>query len=136
MFCHVYNCLNVGYRYRFGERRAKFTAAGIGGEDAEFTIVSASQKRGTFLAGLSIGGKLGPVDLRIGYEGEYNGDVTSHSGNFKLVLPLGGAKAPPPPPVVEAAPPPPPPEAAPPPPEPAPVAPPPPPVIERGERGQ
>ncbi len=67
--------INVGYRYRFGERRAKFTAAGIGGEDAEFAIISASQKRGTFLAGLSIGGKLGPVDLRIAYEGEYNSDV-------------------------------------------------------------
>ena len=53
---------------------------------------------GPFLAGVSIGGKIGPVDLRIGYEGEFNGDVTSHSGNFKFVLPLGGHAAPPPPP--------------------------------------
>ena len=36
--------------------------------------------------------------MRIGYEGEFNGDVTSHSGNFKFVLPLGGHAAPPPPP--------------------------------------
>ena len=64
----------------------------------DFDIVSAAQKRGTFLAGLSVGGKMGPVDLRIGYEGEFNGDVTSHSGNFKFVLPLGGHAAPPPPP--------------------------------------
>jgi hypothetical protein len=98
-----------------------------------FSIVSASQKRGTLLAGLSVGGKVGPLDLRLAYEGEYNRDVTSHSGSLKLVLPLGGRKASPPPPAPDAAPPPPI-EAAPPPPEPASVPPPPPPV-ERGERG-
>jgi hypothetical protein len=64
----------------------------------DFNIISTSQKRGTFLAGLSVGGKMGPVDLRIGYEGEFNSDVTSHSGFFKFVLPLGGHAAPPPPP--------------------------------------
>ena len=75
----------------------------------DFDIISASQKRGTFLAGVSVGGKLGPVDLRIGYEGEFNGDIVSHSGNFKFVLPLGGHAAPPPPPPPVVAPPPPPP---------------------------
>ena len=53
--------------------------------------------RGTFLAGVSVGGKIGPVDIRIGYEGEFNGDITSHTGNFKVVVPLGGRAAPPPP---------------------------------------
>jgi hypothetical protein len=43
--------------------------------------------------------------VRIGYEGEFNGDVMSHSGNFKFVLPLGGHAAPPPPPPVVAPPP-------------------------------
>ena len=33
---------------------------------------------------------MGPVDLRIGYEGEFNSDITSHAANFKIVLPLGG----------------------------------------------
>jgi hypothetical protein len=79
---------------------------------------------------------MGPVDLRIGYEGEFNGDITSHSGNFKIVLPLGGHAAPPPPAPVVAPPPPPPPpvveQPAPPPPPP----PPPPAPVERGERGQ
>ena len=41
---------------------------------------------------------MGPVDLRIGYEGEFNSDITSHAANFKIVLPLGGRAAPPPPP--------------------------------------
>ena len=127
--------VNAGYRYRFGGSRSHFTACFDDNPACSFDVISASQKRGTFLAGLSVGGKLGPVDLRIGYEGEFNGDVTSHSGTFKVVLPLGGQKAappPPPPPPVEMAPPPPPPapEAAPPPP------PPPPPPVERGERGQ
>jgi len=123
--------VNVAYRYRFGNSRSRFTAAFLGDTGSDFDIVSASQKRGTFLAGLSVGGKLGPVDLRIGYEGEFNGDVTSHSGNFKLVLPLGGHAAPPPAPAPVMAPPPPPapvetaPEAAPPPPPPA----------QSGERG-
>ena len=66
-----------------------FSAAFIGDTACDFDIISASQKRGTFLAGLSVGGKMGPVDLRIGYEGEFNSDITSHSGNFKIVLPLG-----------------------------------------------
>jgi outer membrane autotransporter protein len=101
--------VNLGYRYRFGDRHSGFTAQFFDGSpatDCTFDIVSATQKRGTFLAGLSVGGKMGPVDLRIGYEGEFNGDVTSHSGNFKIVLPLGGHAAPPPPPALVAPPPP------------------------------
>jgi uncharacterized protein with beta-barrel porin domain len=128
--------VNLGYRYRFGKKRSYFQAAFIGDTDCDFTIESAVAKRGTFLAGLSIGGKLGPVDLRVGYEGEFNADVKSHSGNFKVVLPLGGRAAPPPPPPpapVMAPPPPPPPPAA----EPPPPPPPPPPApVERGERGE
>ena len=64
----------------------------LGDAGCDFDIISAAQKRGTFLAGLSVGGKMGPVDLRIGYEGEFNSDITSHAGNFKFVLPLGGKK--------------------------------------------
>ncbi|MEO7655550.1 MAG: autotransporter outer membrane beta-barrel domain-containing protein, partial [Sphingomicrobium sp.] len=125
--------VNLGYRYRFGDKRSDFNAAFLDDRDCDFDIISAAQKKGTFLAGLSVGGKMGPVDLRIGYEGEYNSDVTSHAANFKFVLPLGGRAAPPPPPPVIAPPPPPPPppppvEEAPPPPPP-----PPPPAPERGE---
>jgi hypothetical protein len=131
--------VNLGYRHRFGHRYSTFTGQffdGSSATDCDFDIVSASQTRGTFLAGLSVGGKMGPVDLRIGYEGEFNGDITSHSGNFKIVLPLGGHAAPPPPAPVVAPPPPPPApvveQPAPPPPPP----PPPPAPVERGERGQ
>ena len=126
--------VKLGYRYRFGNARSNFDAFFNGDADCDFTIVSAAQKKGTVLAGLSVGGKLGPVDLRIGYEGEFNGDVTSHSGNFKLVLPLGGHKAAPPPPAVAAPPPPAPVVEHPAPPPPLPPSPPSAPV-ERGERG-
>jgi outer membrane autotransporter protein len=128
--------VNLGYRYRFGDKRTNITQAFLCQTDTcAFDVESAGQKRGNFLAGLSVGGKMGPVDLRIGYEGEFNSDITSHSGNFKFVLPLGGRAAPPPPPPpapVIAPPPPPPVEVAPPPPPP----PPPPAPVERGERGQ
>jgi uncharacterized protein with beta-barrel porin domain len=125
--------VNLGYRYRFGDQRSDFRAFFNGDSDCDFGIVSAAQKKGTFLAGLSVGGKVGPVDLRIGYEGEFNGDVTSHSGNFKVVLPLGGHAAPPPPAPVAAPPPPPPAPVV---EQPAPPPPPPPAPVERGERGQ
>src|SRR4029078_5653952 len=114
--------VNLGYRYRFGEKRTDISEAFMCQIDTcAFDVVAAGQKKGTFLAALSVGGKVGPVDVRIGYEGEFNGDVTSHSGNFKFVLPLGGHAAPPPPPPPVVAPPPPPGEVA------APRPPPPPP---------
>src|SRR4029079_818161 len=101
--------VNLGYRFRFGEKRTDISEAFMCQIDTcAFDVVSAGQKKGTFLAGLSVGGKMGPVDVRIGYEGEFNGDVTSHSGNFKFVLPPGGHAAPPPPPPPAPAPPPPP----------------------------
>ncbi len=90
--------VNLGYRHRFGNKRSTIGAFFNGDTDCDFDVISAAQKSGTFLAGLSIGGKLGPVDVRVGYEGEFNGDIRSHSGNFKLVLPIGGHAAPPPPP--------------------------------------
>jgi outer membrane autotransporter protein len=127
--------LNVGYRYRFGSDHATVSEAFQCQIDTcAFDVVSASQKKGAFLAGLSVGGKVGLVDVRIGYEGEFNGDITSHSGNFKFVLPLGGHAAPPPPPPPPPAPPPPPVVEQPAPPPPPPPPPPPAPV-ERGERG-
>jgi hypothetical protein len=127
---------NLAYRYQFGDRRSEFTACFVDDPACEFDIVSASEKRGSILAGLSIGGKAGPVDVRIGYEGLFNSDVRSHSGNFKIVLPFGGG-APLPPPPVMAPPPPPPPEPvveAPAPVEAPPPPPPPPPAA--GERGR
>ncbi len=125
--------VNLGYRYRMGDERSSFNAAFLGDTGCDFEVVSAAQKRGTFLVGASVGGKMGPVDLRIGYEGEFNSDITSHAGNFRIIVPLGARAAPAPAPAPVMAPPPPPApveEAAPPPP------PPPPAPVERGERGQ
>ena len=82
--------VDLGYRYRFGNERSAVGASFSGSSSAGFDIVSAAQKKAAFLAGLSVGGHRGPVDVRIGYEGEFNGSFTSHSANFKLVLPLGG----------------------------------------------
>ena len=122
--------VNLGYRYRFGDKRSDFSASFLGDEGCDFDIISAAQKKGTILAGLSVGGKMGAVDLRIGYEGEFNSDITSHAGNFKFVLPLGGRKLAAAAPAPVLAPPMPPAEPA-----PVPVeAPPPPPSS--GERGQ
>ena len=88
--------VKLAYRHRFGDRRARIEQAFLCQTDTEceFDVVSASEKRGTFLAGLSVGGKVGPVDLRIGYEGEFNSDIRSHAGNFRVILPLGGRPAP------------------------------------------
>jgi len=49
------------------------------------------------LAGLSLGGKVGPVDVRIAVEGAYNGHVSSRGGNLKIALPFGGHSTEPPP---------------------------------------
>jgi hypothetical protein len=127
--------VDLGYRYQFGDKRSNFRAMFLNDEDCAFDIVSEAEKRGAFLAGLSIGGKAGPVDVRVGYQGLFSGQATSHAGNFRLILPLGGTEAPPPPEPVYVAPPPPP---APEPvvePAPPPPPPPPPPPAPSGERG-
>jgi uncharacterized protein with beta-barrel porin domain len=90
--------LDLGYRYRFGSGRSSFEARfndASAATDGSFDVASAAQKKGSFLAGLSVGGMVGPVDVRIGYEGEFGRGLSSHSGSFKLVLPLGGHSAPP-----------------------------------------
>jgi hypothetical protein len=79
----------LGYRHRFGDRRAAFDAAFAAEEGSGFEIVSSAEKRGSLLAGLSLGGKVGPVDVRVGYEGLFDGNATSHNGNIRFVLPLG-----------------------------------------------
>lgn len=85
--------VNLGYRHQFGDRRGSFDAAFAAVDSDAFTIVSTEEERGAFLAGLSVSGKLGPLDLRAGYEGQFNGDQTTHNANLRLVLPLGGRSA-------------------------------------------
>jgi outer membrane autotransporter protein len=82
--------VDLAYRYRFGSARSRVGAFFTLDPQNRFDLVSAAQGRGGFLAGLSVGRKLGGVDVRIGYEGEFGGGVTSHSGNLKLVVPIGG----------------------------------------------
>lgn len=82
--------IDFGYRHMFGERRGAFDAAFLGDKAAAFNIVSASQKADAVLAGLSLGGTVGRVDLRIAYEGAFNSSYREHSGMLKAVLPLGG----------------------------------------------
>ena len=84
---------DLGYRFGFGNQRSSVNAFLDGDTSASFNLVSSAQERGSLLAGLNVGGRIGPVDVRIGYEGEFNGRATSHSANFKLVLPLGGHAA-------------------------------------------
>ena len=84
--------VNLGYRYRFDDERSYFTAAFNGDTDCDFVIRSAAANRGTFLAGISVGGKIGPADIRIGYEGEFNEDITSHRATSRLSCRLVGAR--------------------------------------------
>lgn len=85
--------VDLGYRYGFGNQRSSVNAFLDGNNAASFNLVSSAQNKGSFLAGLNVGGRIGRVDVRIGYEGEFNGRATSHSASFKLVLPLGGHSA-------------------------------------------
>jgi outer membrane autotransporter protein len=121
----------LGYRYNFGDRTSDFTAYFLDDEDCNFDIVSERETRGSILGGLSLGGRAGPVDVRVAYQGVFNGQATNHAGNFKIVLPFGGSR-PAPAPVAYTPPPPPAPvEVA-----PAPAyTPPPPPPPSSGERG-
>jgi uncharacterized protein with beta-barrel porin domain len=80
----------LGYRHRFGDLRSTVHAAFAAEEGSDFDAVSAAEKRGSLLAGLSLGGKVGPVDLRAGYQGVFDGNATSHSANVRIVMPLGG----------------------------------------------
>jgi hypothetical protein len=82
--------IDVGYRHMFGSRRAAFDAAFLGDKATEFNIISATQKPNAVLAGASIGGRVGRVDVRIAYEGAFNSSYQEHSGLLKAVLPLGG----------------------------------------------
>lgn len=80
----------LGYRHLFGDRRATVDASFADEDGSDFDVVSAAEKRGSLLAGLSLGGKAGPVDVRVGYQGLFDGNATSHSASFRIILPLGG----------------------------------------------
>jgi hypothetical protein len=80
----------LGYVYNFGDKRTAFDAAFLGDEDSRFEIISSAEQRGSLLAGLSLGGKAGPVNVRIGYQGLFNGDGATHNAGVRLSLPLGG----------------------------------------------
>jgi outer membrane autotransporter protein len=87
--------VELGYRLRFGSDRSRLFARSFDSPE-DFALVSAPAGKGDFLAGLSVGGKLGSADLRLGYEAEFNGEVMTHSGNLRFVLPLGSHGEPPP----------------------------------------
>lgn len=80
----------LGYRYLLGDRRATVDASFADEVGSDFSIVSAAEKRGALLAGVSLGGKAGPVDVRVGYQGLFDGNVNSHSASLRIVLPIGG----------------------------------------------
>jgi hypothetical protein len=81
--------VRLGYRHRFGSTRSQFAASALGGQDTDFEVISAAETRGSVLAGVGIGGKLGGFDLKAAYDGEFSSDVINHSVSFKIVLPLG-----------------------------------------------
>jgi outer membrane protein OmpA-like peptidoglycan-associated protein/uncharacterized protein YhjY with autotransporter beta-barrel domain len=112
----------VAWRHDFGDKvfewTPEFADAPAG---SEHRIISQSVKKDRLLVGLALNAAFGKNTTgRLGYQGQFNSDVTDHKLFGSLTFHFGG-KAPPPP-----APPPPPP----PPPEPAP--PPPPPIAAPG----
>jgi outer membrane autotransporter protein len=82
---------NAGWRHMLGDRRSKFTAlfADQSGAD-DFDIVSARESRNSLVTGISLGGKVAGVNVRVGYDGAYDGQSKVHAGNFKIVVPFGG----------------------------------------------
>jgi len=82
---------NLAYRHRFGDERSAIDERFAAGGD-DFSIISAAQKRDSYIAGLSLGGTIGRMNVSVSYEGEFSSDVTNQSGSVKLVLPLGHSK--------------------------------------------
>jgi outer membrane autotransporter protein len=80
----------LGYLHFFGDRRSSFDAAFLGDQDGSFNVVSAGEKRGSLLAGISLGGKAGGVNVRVGYQGLFNGDGVTHNATFRITMPFGG----------------------------------------------
>ena len=80
----------LGYLHYFGDRRSSFSAAFLGDQDGQFKVVSASESRGSLLAGISLGGKAGGVNVRVGYQGLFNADGATHNATFRIIMPLGG----------------------------------------------
>src|SRR6185295_13287785 len=50
--------LNLGYRYRFGDKRSDFHGFFTPDPENDFNIISAAQGRGQMIAGVSVGGKI------------------------------------------------------------------------------
>ena len=92
---------DFGYRYRLGDRRSSVTAAFRNSKSDAFQIVSDAEERGTFLAGFSLGGRLGRAELKMSYAGEFNGNSALHRGDFSITLPLGRPSEPRPNPAVD-----------------------------------
>lgn len=82
--------VELGYQYYFGDQRSAFHTTFLGDEDGRFQVVSASEKRGSLLTGVSLGGTAAGVNVRVGYQGLFNGDSATHNAGFRLTLPLGG----------------------------------------------
>lgn len=81
--------VSVAWRHAFGDTRASFNAnLAASPTTSDFDIVSMRERSDALLAGVSLGGELGPVDVRLGYQGAFNGGATAHSGLLKLVLPF------------------------------------------------
>ena len=81
---------DLGWQHMFGQRRAGVSTAFSDDLDCLFDSFSAAEKRDALKAGLSIGGKVGGLDVRASYSGLFNGTEKNHAGSFKIVLPFGG----------------------------------------------
>lgn len=81
--------LSAAYRHQFGPKVASVDAAFADAPGSDFTVRSAPNARGSWLLGASVGSKIGPASLRIGYERMQSEKSRSDTGSIRLVLPLG-----------------------------------------------
>ena len=76
----------------FGRRYAGVTTAFDSDPNCLFDSFSSAQKRDSIRAGLSLGGTVGPFQVRAAYDGLYSSGEKTHAGSIKIVLPFGGAR--------------------------------------------
>lgn len=80
---------NLGWRRQFKARRNAINSYYLG-TNAPMEIVTDEANPDSALAGISIGGKAGKMDVRAYYDAIFNGHETTHGFGLRLRLPLGG----------------------------------------------
>ncbi|MDK3159696.1 autotransporter outer membrane beta-barrel domain-containing protein [Kamptonema cortianum] len=83
--------IDLGWRHQFGGRVATVDQAFAGVANSGFSVVSPLEDRDLAVVGVALNAKLSSrANLRVAYDGRFNGDFEAHTGSVVLVLPFGG----------------------------------------------